>query len=206
MKYKVKFTIGFVLFAALAGYIYRTSVFRITKNFDTVDAGRLYRSAQLTTDELTEVIQKFNIKTVVSLRGSPAASDYYEKESDTLDRLKTRFVPIAMSDRYYPLESEMKDVFSVFEDPNKYPILIHCRVGTDRTGMVSALYQRVYMNKSIEESLDQLTLAHLHVRLLRPAMSDFVRKFKDLNWVLNDYKLCSPEFSKYREPDYDCKN
>jgi hypothetical protein len=54
--------------------------------------------------------------------------------------------------------------------------------------------------------LQQLTIANWHVRLLRPAMSDFVRKFKDLNWVLNDYKVCSPEFSKYREPGYDCKN
>jgi len=206
MKFKFKLIIGFVLFVAFAAYIYRTSVFRITKNFDVVDEGKLYRSAQLTTSELEETVRQYHIKTVISLRGSPGRTDYYEPEADTAARLKLNFVPIPMSDNYYPLESEMKEVFGVFQDPKNYPILIHCRVGTDRTGMIAALYQRVYMGKSTDEALDQLTLAHWHMRLFRPAMSDFVRKFKDLNWVLNDYKLCSPEFSKYREPGYDCKN
>lgn len=206
MKFKIKLILGLVLFVAFAAYIYRTSVFRISKNFDVVDDGKLYRSAQLTTEELEEVVQKYHIKTVISLRGSPSRTDYYEPEADTTERLKIKFVPIPMSDVYYPLESELKEVFSVFENPTDYPVLIHCRVGTDRTGMIAALYERVYMNKSVDEALEELTFAHWHVRYLRPAMSDFVRKFKDLKWVLNDYKLCSPEFSKYREPGYDCKN
>ncbi|MBC7466760.1 MAG: tyrosine-protein phosphatase [Bdellovibrio sp.] len=205
MKFKIKLILGLVLFAAFAAYIYRTSVFRISKNFEVVEDGKLYRSAQLTTEELQETVRKYNIKTVMSLRGSPGRTDYYEPEADTVAGLKIKFVPIPMSDRYYPLESEVKEVFSVFEDPSNYPVLIHCRVGTDRTGMVAALYERVYMNKSVDEALKQLTFDNWHVRYLRPAMSSFVRKFKDLKWVLNDYKLCSPEFSEYREPGYDCK-
>jgi protein tyrosine/serine phosphatase len=206
MRFNKKLFFGIVLFAALVAGIYRTSVFRITKNFEVVDQGKLYRSAQLTTSEFEDAVKKYGIKTVVSLRGAPGRTDYYEPEAETAERLKIKFVPIPMSDRYYPLESELKEVFGTFEDSSNYPILIHCRVGTDRTGMIAALYERVYMKKTLDESLQQLTIANWHVRLLRPAMSDFVRKFKDLNWVLNDYKVCSPEFSKYREPGYDCKN
>lgn len=203
---RMKHIIGLVLFVAFALYIYRTSVFRISKNFETVDSGKLYRSAQLTTEELKEVTDEYKIKTVISLRGSPGRTDYYEPEAETAAKLNLKFVPVPMSDEYYPLPSELKEIFQVFQDPNNYPVLIHCRVGTDRTGMIAALYERVYMNKSVEESLKQLTVANWHVRFLRPAMSDFVRKFKDLNWVLNDYNVCSEEFAKYRKPDYECKN
>lgn len=205
MRFKLKLILGLILFAAFAGYIYRTSVFRISKNFEVVDQGKLYRSAQLTTEELRQAVDQYHIKTVISLRGSPGKTDYYEPEADTAEKLKLKFVPIAMSDAYYPLPSEMKEVFQVFENSENYPVLIHCRVGTDRTGMIAALYQRVYMNKSVDESLNQLTFSNWHVRFLRPAMSNFVRKFKDLKWVMNDYDLCSPEFSEYREPGYDCK-
>ncbi len=188
-----------------AAFIYRTSVFRISKNFSVVEDGKLYRSAQLTTSELEETIEKYHIKTVISLRGSPSATSYYEAEAVTLERLKVKFVPLALQDEYYPEESELKEIIQQLGH-GEFPMLIHCRVGADRTGMIAAIYQRSFMNKSLEESLKQLSFKNWHVPLFKPAMTSFVKKYKGVDWAMTKYNLCSPEFDDHREPSYVCKN
>ncbi len=203
--FSLKLAISLALFLVFSAYVYRTSVFRISQNLAVVEDGKLYRSAQMSTAELQDTIKKYGIKTVISLRGSPGKTDYYEAEAETLDHLKVNFVALDFDDNFYPLEKELRQLFLTFEK-GKYPMLIHCRVGADRTGMVAALYQQVYMKKTLDESLSQLTFKNWHVPLFKPAMTDFVRKFKGLNWALNEYRVCDSEFVTYREPDYDCKN
>ena len=204
LKLGLRPVIGLVLFVAFAAFIYRTSVFRISKNFTVVEDGKLYRSAQLTTQELEEAVQKYHIKTVISLRGSPGETSYYEREADTLTRLQVKFVPVPLSDDFYPNENDLRIILTEFES-GQYPILIHCRVGADRTGMIAALYERAYSNKSVDESLNQLTFKNWHVPLFKPAMSSFVKKFKNVKWALNDYHVCNKEFDDHRETDYVCK-
>ncbi len=201
---KRKLALGLVLFAAFAAFIYRTSVFRISKNFAVVEDGKLYRSAQLTTQELEDAIRQYHIKTVISLRGSPSETSYYERESDTLARLQIKFVPVPLSDDYYPDENELKLILNEFNE-GQYPMLIHCRVGADRTGMIAAIFERAYGNKSLDESLKQLTFNNWHVPLFKPAMSNFVKKFKSVKWALNDYHVCDKEFDDYRETNYACQ-
>ncbi len=202
---KKKLALGLVLFIAFACYIYYASTFRISKNFYTVEDERLYRSAQLSTQELKEVVEKYHIKTVISLRGSPGRTMYYETEAETLEKLKITFIPVALSDEYYPNEVYLKEIFHQF-DHGQYPMLIHCRVGADRTGMIAALYQLTYMKKSLNQALEQLKFKYWHVPLFKPAMVNFVKKFKGVNWVMTEYHVCQPEFDDYREPDHVCKN
>ena len=204
-KLTLKLVFSLALFLGFSAYVYRTSVFRITQNLAVVDDGKLYRSAQMTTAELQENIKKYGIKTVISLRGNPGKTNYYEAEAQTLDKLKVNFVALDFDDKFYPPEKDLQKLFLTFEKGD-YPMLVHCRVGADRTGMVAALYQQVYMKKSLDESLSQLTFKNWHVPLFKPAMSDFVRKFKGLNWALNEYHVCDSEFITYRDTDYDCKN
>lgn len=205
MNRAIKLALGLVLFLSFSAYVYRTSVFRITQNFAVVNPGKLFRSAQLSTDELQDSIKKYGIKTVISLRGWPSKTDYYEAEADTLAKLNVEFVALDFDDNFYPAEKDLRQLFLTFEKGD-YPMLIHCRVGADRTGMVAALYEQVYMNKTAEESLEQLTFKNWHVPLFKPAMSDFVRKFKGMNWAMNDYRVCDSEFQTYRDKDNDCKN
>ena len=192
-----------ILFSILTVFVYRASVFRISKNFAVVEEGQLYRSAQLNEDELTEIVNKYHIKTVISLRGSPERTYFYEPESETLAKLGVRFEYIGMSDSFYPHQDEVKKIINIYQN-SAGPVLIHCRVGADRTGLAAALYERFIKNKSIDESLDQLSFRHWHVTALHPAMTNFIRTAKDLNWVMNDYNVCAPEYAAYRRPEYGC--
>lgn len=205
MGIKFKAAFGLVLFVGFAAVAYRASVFRISQNFAVVEPNKLYRSAQLTTAELEQTIQNYGIKTVISLRGTPLATSFYEQQDIALRRLHTNFIPIDMSEKYYPDEKVLRQILSAFEK-SEYPILIHCRAGSDRTGLVAALYQQIYMHKSADESLEQLTFTNWHVPLFKPAMKDFAKKFKNRDWAMNDYSVCLPEFAEYRESTHDCKN
>ena len=91
MKWQFKIGLSLVLLIGFSLIIYRTSVFRISQNFAVVEDGKLFRSAQLKTNELEEIIKMHGIKTVISLRGWPGKTAYYDAEAETLARAKTKF-------------------------------------------------------------------------------------------------------------------
>lgn len=201
-----KIVIILIIFLVVVGVAYRMSVFRITENFYEVDSGKLYRSAQLSSDELNEYIKKYQIKTVLSLRGYPPTQilSYDTNEIENLPKMNVKFIPVDLDDNYYPSKEDVKKIMQALTD-GPYPILIHCRVGSDRTGMVSAMYEKFVKGKSNEEALDQLRFKYWHVRKFRPAMSEFVRKVVDKDWLMNQYNECLPEFSDLRNPEHVCK-
>jgi tyrosine-protein phosphatase SIW14 len=51
--------------------------------------------------------------------------------------------------------SDIIQALAVIRDAPK-PILIHCRHGSDRTGVVMAMYRIIYENRSKQEALDEL--------------------------------------------------
>src|SRR5580692_2692348 len=52
-------------------------------NFDTVDAGRVYRSGQMPATRLGQVVRDHGIKTVLNLRGPNPKKDWYRAERAT---------------------------------------------------------------------------------------------------------------------------
>src|SRR5690242_684397 len=65
---KAAVAIGLTAFVLWA---WQSSIVRLSKNFYEVDPGKFYRSAQLSPTELKDVVDKYGIKTVISLRGAP---------------------------------------------------------------------------------------------------------------------------------------
>ena len=194
--------IGLFLFCCLAGFMYRASVFRISKNFDEVDPGKFYRSAQLTPQELEEVIQKYGIKTVISLRGAPEHSEWVKPETDVLAKYNVKFVPASWTIDYFPDRGN----FLLFANALKegpYPILVHCRTGADRTGEASALYQVEFMHLSKDEAIkSSLRFDHWHVEKFHPAKAEFVRRWKGLDEMVKNYDVCSADYRDFAEPKY----
>ncbi len=117
------------------------------RHFGVVAEGVLYRSGQPTPAELRDLITRYHIKTVVALRGSrdPADPDAWEQqERGVCDELGVRFVTLPSNHKNPPTEDQIRRFLDLMADPQHHPVLIHCRIGQQRTGMYCALY-RVHM-------------------------------------------------------------
>lgn len=198
MKKWILSILGFLCFA---GYITYTSYMRISKNFYEVDPGKFYRSAQLTKGELEDTIAKYGIKTVISLRGNPPGFFGEEPEAETLLREKVEFHPLPLSMDYFPSKKELNEILELMHKAPK-PILLHCRSGSDRTGMVSALYALEEMKQSKDKAMEQLSIKYWHVRRFHPAMAEFVNIYKDREWARSSYEPC--DYPLYKENILEC--
>ncbi len=195
-----KWALVVIAFLVLSGLFAYTSTVRITKNFYEVDPGKFYRSAQLTADELQETIDKYNVKTVISLRGGSPDSWWYNDEVSVLKKNAVQFYPINLSMDSFPSKENLNEILRLFKDAAK-PILVHCRSGTDRTGMVSALYQVEEMGKTKEEALKQLSFKYWYIEDFHPAMVEFIKIYNGRRWAKDKYEPCSYEKYKHDLPE-----
>jgi protein tyrosine/serine phosphatase len=181
----------------LVVFLISTTVWRPSKNFHVVDEGKFYRSAQLSLDELSDVVDKYGIKTVISLRGAPQTSYWYKKQGDLLDKKGVLFRAVYWTTHYVPNKDELVSFLTTLKDAPR-PILIHCRSGADRTGEAAAIYAIEYMGKSKDQAIsDYLSLATLHVSFIHPAKKFLVRSYQGLDWAINQYDECKEPFRSY---------
>lgn len=185
-------TLGLLAFFAFALFAWRYSTFRISKNFAEVDPGKFYRSAQLTPDELQEVIDTYGIKTVVSLRGAPEHAPWFQPQVDVLKKNGVQFHALWWMAEYFPPKEEIIKYEDILEK-GPYPILVHCRIGADRTGEATAIYAIQKMGQSKEEAIRKhLSFEFWHVSEFKPAMVEFLNRYQGPAWVRDIYDPCSP--------------
>jgi protein tyrosine/serine phosphatase len=95
---------------------------------------------------LSYLKEKYGIKTIIDLRG--AVEDFEEKFA--MDNgISLMHIPIKNIFRRTDKEG-IRNFLSLFEKPEKIPVLIHCRKGMDRTGVLVAVY-RVRVQKQDEK-------------------------------------------------------
>ena len=100
----------------------------------------VYRAAQPGKGGMTS-LKKLGIKTVISLRETQKDPALNEAEGTDLNLI---YLPIATSK---VSEQDIIAALRVIRDAPK-PILIHCRHGADRTGLISAMYRIVFQGWS----------------------------------------------------------
>jgi len=107
-------------------------------HWDVVKPGVLYRSGQLTSDQLTQAVARYGIKTVVNfqLPGGETAA-----ERQLAKRLNIGFVNLPMPGDGFGREDQFRKVLEVIDDPERRPVLVHCARGTCRTGSAVAMYR-----------------------------------------------------------------
>lgn len=156
--------------AAFAGVlgVYLVAI-QVMGNFATVVPGEVYRSNQPTAAEITEYAARYNIRTIVNLRGRAEGAAWYEEEATAADRLGLTLVDFPMqADR--PLDMNgASELVAILRDAPR-PILIHCRSGADRTGLASVIYLARVANTDEEAAEGQLSLrfGHIGIPFLSP--------------------------------------
>jgi protein tyrosine/serine phosphatase len=107
-------------------------------NLGVVDAGRVIRSAQPTT-QLPTWIRQYGLRSILNLRGGSHADWWYDAEVKAAEAGGVCFYDFPLSATKRPTRRELLVLIDTLESCS-YPLLIHCKSGADRTGLASALY------------------------------------------------------------------
>lgn len=150
-----------VIVAALsvaAGGFY--SYLHLTENFHEVERGVLYRSAQMSGAQIERVAETYGIHSILNLRGANHGKDWYYEEIAAAKSKGIVHYDFDISARRFVAPNEAEQIIVIIRNAPK-PILIHCKDGADRTGLVAALF-RFSRGASREEANGELSLRYGH--------------------------------------------
>ena len=119
----------------------------------SVKQGLLIRSSKLTADDTGEVLitqkgieelKRLGIKTELDLRDTAPDSDGNIEQggitTSVVDGVNYISFPMKSGGNYLQLNKEvLPALFEILANEDNYPILFHCSIGTDRTGVVAFL-------------------------------------------------------------------
>ncbi len=148
----------------IAAYALRRPLF--FGNFAVVEPGRVFRSAQ-PDHTLESVIRSHRVRSIVNLRGGRPSDSFYADEVATAKKLGVEFHDLPLSATRRPTRRQLLDILDLFGEA-RYPLLIHCKWGSDRTGLVSVLYRLAALGEPPRRALGEFTLSYGHVPLFGP--------------------------------------
>ena len=105
-------------------------------NMHQVNAN-LYRGGQPTAAGFVE-LQKMGIKTVIDLRESDERA---KKEKAMVEAAGMRFINVPLDPWLAPNSVFLEDLMKYFDKADNQPVFVHCRRGSDRTGVAIAVYR-----------------------------------------------------------------
>jgi protein tyrosine/serine phosphatase len=153
-----------------------------------------WRSAQPAPHQIRAMARR-GIRTIVNLRGE-RLSGSYRLERAACERHGIALVNFHIRARRPPSRDELKATVELFERI-EYPILIHCKSGADRTGLMSALYNFLKEGVPLAEAKRQLALRYGYFRHTNSGILDlfFEHYLEDnrrrpvafIDWIDNVY-------------------
>ena len=160
---------GLALVLTVLPYLYFRITYEYQKRLRVVTPGKLYRSGCMTAAGLEEAIKTYGIRTVINLMEEapdPALHPHYfapasVPESQLVARAGARFV--AFTVEYLPRNRARRErpatierYLEILDDPNSYPVLIHCKAGLHRTGVLVGVYRMEYEGWTKAEALQEV--------------------------------------------------
>ena len=110
---------------------------------------RLYRSGQPRAGGLSR-LRKLGINTVINLRGASKSTRAREVEARAVG---LNYFNIALPNWGRPKDAQVKRILEIIAAPENGRVLIHCKDGVDRTGMIVAIYRMTHEGWSSNEAL-----------------------------------------------------
>jgi Tyrosine phosphatase family len=154
----------------------------LARNFHEIVPGRVYRCAQPSGAALKDMLARYQIRTVLNLRGCCDPSPWYLDECRATRDQDVCQEDICLSAGRMPAVGEMRHLVEVV-DHVEYPILLHCWRGADRTGLVSAMILLLSDDVDFATARRQLGLRYGHLAIGRPAYLDrFLDSYSD--WLV----------------------
>jgi protein tyrosine/serine phosphatase len=132
---------------------------------------RAWRSAQPAPHQIRAMARR-GLRTVINLRGERACGSYWT-ERDTCREHGVALVNFQVRSREAPTRETIRAARDLFERV-EYPVLMHCKSGADRAGLMSVLYLHIAEQVPIDQARRQLALRFGHFRSADTGILDFI--------------------------------
>ncbi len=134
--------------------------------FEEISPNKVYKSALIPPSEISNYLQKNNIKTVINLLDpgtqdslNPATQAEVDAEEKAINQYNIEnnksVNHVNIPSKQVPGEGKLDRFLAVLDNPDAYPVLIHCYHGTGRAQLYSAVYRMEYENWSNQDARAQ---------------------------------------------------
>jgi protein tyrosine phosphatase (PTP) superfamily phosphohydrolase (DUF442 family) len=131
---------------------------------------RAWRSAQPAPHHIRG-FAKAGIRTIVNLRGERQCGSYW-LEQEACARYGVKLVNFRIRSRAAPTREELLGAERLFQEV-EYPMLMHCKSGADRAGLMSVLYRFLQEGVPLDEATRELSLKYGHIRQADTGILDY---------------------------------
>ena len=147
-----------------APFLYYRCSLEHSKRLRPIVEGKFYRSGCLTANGFRDAIDKHHIKTVISfwdenpdptLQGSRLDHSTV-KESDLCASMGVTYKFIYVKLRPDDPHAAIDEFLKIMDDESSYPVLIHCKAGLHRTGVMAAVYRMEYDGWTKQDAMREL--------------------------------------------------
>jgi uncharacterized protein (TIGR01244 family) len=128
----------------------------------------LYRAGQPRSGDIKKLAE-MGIKTIINLRGANQSTKAAEAEAR---QAGVAYFNIPMRGLGRPSKEQLDRVLAIINAPENWPVLIHCKRGSDRTGTVVAIYRIMNDGWSAREAIAEAE--HLGMSWIMFGMKDYV--------------------------------
>jgi protein tyrosine phosphatase (PTP) superfamily phosphohydrolase (DUF442 family) len=154
-----------------------------------------WRSAQPAPHHI-RALRRRGLRTIINLRGERLCGSYWLEQA-ACERKGITLINFQLRSRASPTPEEIKAARDLFERI-EYPVLLHCKSGADRVGLMSVLYRLFREGAPLVEAKRELSLRYGHVRQADTGILDrFFEKY------LEDNKRRPMPFMEWVETVYD---
>ena len=129
-----------------------------------------WRAAQPAPHQI-RAIANSGVRTIVNLRGERICGSY-SLERQACQKHGIELVNFQVRSRAAPSKEELHGARDLFERI-QYPMLLHCKSGADRAGLMSVLYCHLQLGMPIAEAKEQLSLRYGHIRQAETGILDY---------------------------------
>lgn len=158
-------------------------------------SGDIWRSAQPAPRHLRRLAGR-GVRTVLNLRGAEAHGAYW-LEQEACARLGLKLIDVKLKSRAAPTRAElarMREAIAAIDGPT----LIHCKSGSDRTGLFCGFYLVLREGVPVAEARHQLGLRYGHIRTTKTGVLDHL-----FDLYLEDAARSPISFSDWLDTVYD---
>ncbi len=156
---------------------------------------RAWRSAQPAPHHI-RALKRRGLRSIVNLRGERLCGAYWLEQA-VCEHKGIKLIDFKIRSREAPTREQIRAARDLFQQI-EYPMLMHCKSGADRVGLMSVLYRHFHEGVPIEEARKELSLRYGHIRQADTGVLD--RLFET---YLDDNKRQPMPFLEWVDTVYD---